>query len=327
MTRSMWQTTKKEGKGNVVLEQVPIPRVGHGEVLTRTQVSLISRGSELWRRYDREEAIDPRIMGYSTAGIVEAVGDEVTQFAPGDRVVVSAPHAEYSLRSANGPGHFGLCLLHPDLSFEEGTFHLLASSSVAWTRAAQITTDDRVIVLGQGIVGNLVMQFAKRFEPAQLIAVDTLDLRCRLAQEVGAPEVVNASADDPVEAVRRLTDGEGASIVIDCVGGRAGINSFVQAQKMLSSGGLIQVIGKYQNAPLPLDVDTFQGKRLLASYPPEIDADRTGIERDAMEALVSGDVRVKPLITHRFEGSEAKKAFDFLYEHPDQAMGVLFHWT
>ena len=108
MTKTMWQTAKHEGVGNVVLEQVPIPDVGPGEVLTRTQVSLISRGSELWRRYDREEAIDPRIMGYSTSGVVEQVGDGVTQYAPGDRVIVSAPHAEYSVRSAKELGHFGL---------------------------------------------------------------------------------------------------------------------------------------------------------------------------------------------------------------------------
>ena len=56
-------------------------------------------------------------------------------------------------------------------------------------------------VLGQGLVGNLVMQFARRYNPAQLIAVDALELRCRLAKEVGAPEVVNASEEDPVEAV------------------------------------------------------------------------------------------------------------------------------
>ena len=332
MTDLMWRVAKHEGVGNVVLEQIPIPEPGPGQVLVRTQVSLISRGSELWRRYEMERAVSPDAMGYSTTGVIARVGEGVTDYRPGDRVVASAPHAEYSLLSVQDREHPRVYPLDPGLSFEEGTFHPLATSSAGWTQAAQITPRDRVVVLGQGIVGNLVAQFARRYRPAQLIAVDTLDLRCRLAEEVGTAAVVNASREDPVEAVKRLTGGAGASIVIDCVGGRAGIDSFVQAQKMLSSGGLIQVVGKYQNAPLPLDVDSFQGKRVLASYPP--DTDRAAMGRAAMAALAASQspvgkplVQVRRLITHRFAGGEAKQAFDLLYQHPDQAMGVLFTWA
>src|ERR671919_247118 len=71
---------------------------GPGQVLARTQVSLISRGSELWQRYEQQRAVDPERMGYSTTGIVHRVGEGVTAFAPGDRVVVSAPHGEYTLQ-------------------------------------------------------------------------------------------------------------------------------------------------------------------------------------------------------------------------------------
>ena len=314
----MWRVGKHEGVGNVVLEQVPIPEVGAGQVLTRTHVSLISRGSELWRRYVLEEAVPASMMGYSTTGTVERVGAGVTGVAPGDRVVASAPHAEYSLVDT-------VHQLDERLSFEEGTFHPLSTSSAGWTRAAGITTEDRVVVLGQGIVGNLVMQFARRYRPAQLIAVDALDLRCRLAAEVGAPAVVHAGEQDPVAAVRRLTGGDGATIVVDCVGGRAGVYSFAQAQDMLAPGGLLQLIGAYHGKPLPLDASKIMGKRLRGGYPP--DTDRAEMGRDAMMALAAGEVRVQPLITHRFDGQEAKQAFDFLYEHPEQAMGVLFRWA
>ncbi len=325
MAETMWRAAKGEGVGNVFLEQVPVPEPGPEEVLTRTRVSLISRGSELWRRYVMEGPVSPEAMGYSTTGIVEAAGDGVTGFAAGDRVVATAPHAEYSLRSLAADARTDrLHRLHPELSFEQGTFHPLASSSAGWSQALEITTDDRVAVLGQGLVGNLVMQFARRFRPAQLIAVDTLEIRCRIAREVGAPEVVNAGEEDPVEAVRRLTGGEGASIVVDCVGGPPGIASFEQAQKMLAPGGLIQVNAKYQNAPLPLDVDSFQGKRVLVSYPPS--ADRAAMTSTAMAAMAAGEVQVQPLITHRLPGRELKAGYDLLYKHPEQALGVLFSW-
>ena len=323
MATTMWRAAKGQGVGNVFLEQVPVPEPGPEEVLARTHVSLISRGSELWHRYTMEGPVSPDRMGYCTTGTVKKTGDGVTGFAAGDRVVASAPHAEYSLCSvaANAPSS-RLQPLHPIISFEHGTFHPLATSSAGWVQALEITRDDRVAVLGQGIVGNLVMQFAQRFRPAQLIAVDTLELRCRIALEVGAPAVVNASEEDPVVAVRRLTGGEGASIVVDCVGGTPGIASFEQAQRMLSSGGLIQVNAKY--APLPLDVDNFQGKRLLVSYPPK--ADRAAMARTAREAMAAGEVRVQPLVTHRFGGEELKAGYDLLYEHPEQALGVLFLW-
>ena len=325
MAETMWRAAKGEGVGNVFLEQVPVPEPGPEEVLTRTRVSLISRGSELWRRYVMEGPVSPEAMGYSTTGIVEAAGDGVRGFAAGDRVVATAPHAEYSLRSLAADARTDrLHRLHPELSFEQGTFHPLASSGAGWAQALRITADDRVAVLGQGLVGNLVMQFARRFRPAQLIAVDTLEIRCRIAAEVGAPEVVNASEEDPVEAVRRLTGGEGASIVVDCVGGPPGIASFTQAQKMLAPGGLIQVNAKYQNAPLPLDVDNFQGKRVLVSYPPS--ADRAAMASTAMAAMAAGEVQVQPLVTHRLPGKELKAGYDLLYEHPEQALGVLFSW-
>ncbi len=325
MPAMMWRAAKGEGAGNVFLEQVPVPEPGPEEVLTRTRVSLISRGSELWRRYVMEGPVRPEAMGYSTAGTVERVGGGVTEFAAGAPVVVSAPHAEYSLRPvAAGAPHPRVHHLHPGVSFEEGTFHPLATSSAGWAQALDITAGDRVVVLGQGLVGNLVMQFARRYRPAQLIAVDALALRCRLAREVGAPEVVNAGEEEPVAAVQRLTGGAGASIVVDCVGGPAGVASFEQAQKMVASGGLIQVNAKYQNAPLPLDVDNFQGKRVLVSYPPS--ADRAWMARTAMEAMASGEVRVQPLVTHRFDGRDLKAGYDFLYEHPEQALGVLFLW-
>jgi threonine dehydrogenase-like Zn-dependent dehydrogenase len=326
----MWRVAKREGVGNVVLEQAPIPELGPRDVLVKTHVSLISRGSELWRRYVLEEAVNPDIMGYSTTGTVVAVGAEVPslppdlRLAPGDRVGVSAPHAEYSVRPVEETLHPRIHKLDPRVGWEEGTFHPLATSSAGWVEAAHASESDAVVVLGQGIVGNLVMQTTQLRRPKQLIAVDALELRARLAAEVGAPVVVDAAREDPVAAVMRLTGGAGASVVVDCVGGKWGIESFTQAQQMLAAGGLLQLIGLYHGEPLPLDASRMMGKRLIGSYPP--DTSRVVMGARAMEALATGAVQVAPLITHRFRGSQAKEAFDFLYAHPEQAMGVLLLW-
>lgn len=328
MAGMMWRTAKHEGVGNIVLEQVPIPDVGPTDVLTRTQVSLISRGSELWRRYVYKEALPPSMMGYSTTGIVDQVGQGVTSVAHGDRVVVGAPHAEYSISpmyaDKRGSSLPLVRPLHADVSLEDGTFQPLCTSAAAWSESARITSDDRVVILGQGIVGNLVMQFMRRYKPAQLIAVDALDLRLRIAKEVGAPEVVHAGEEDPVAAVQRLTGGAGATIVVDGVGGAAGLKSFSQAQEMLAPGGLLQLIGLYHGEPLGLDASKIMGKRLLGGM--LHGTDLAAASALGMAALASGEVSVKPMITHRFSGKQVKEGYDYLYEHPDQAMGVLFEW-
>ena len=69
----MLRVAKPAGFGNIILEEAPIPECGPREVLVKNQVSLISRGSEVLRRYMHEEAIDPAIMGYSVGGVVAAV--------------------------------------------------------------------------------------------------------------------------------------------------------------------------------------------------------------------------------------------------------------
>ena len=88
----MWRVAKHKGLGNIVMEQVPIPELGPKEVLVRVHRSLISRGSELWRRYVMPGPVDPRSMGYSTAGVVEKVGTDVTLVcARGPRFLHRAP--------------------------------------------------------------------------------------------------------------------------------------------------------------------------------------------------------------------------------------------
>ena len=92
---TMLQLEKLEGVANVQMVEVEIPTPGPAEILVKVERSLISRGSEIFRRYVRQEAIDPVAMGYSDAGTVQAVGSEVSGFGPGDRVMVSGPHAQY----------------------------------------------------------------------------------------------------------------------------------------------------------------------------------------------------------------------------------------
>ncbi len=323
----MKRVAKPEGRFNLVLEEVPLPEPGPHEVRVRAVRSLISRGSELWRRYVRPEAIDPQIMGYSLAGVVDAVGSSVRGFAEGDRVAVAAPHAQYVVRDAReaspeaGPS---VTLLPAELDFDAAPFWPLVTSAVLWTDAEEIQTDHSVVILGQGLVGSLMLQVAHSGARGHLIALDTLAPRLEIAAAVGADDVIDAGAGDPVAAVMQLTDGQGAEVVVYAVGGRSGPEAFAQAQRMVAVGGLLHVVGLYEDAPLPLDSRAIQRRRLLGGAPPH--ANRSAAAKRALALLAGGQIATERMITHHFHYTEAADAFRLLHQHPDQTLGVELDW-
>ena len=323
----MKRVAKPAGRFNVVIEEAPIPQPGVDEVRVRAVRSLISRGSEIGARYTREHAIDPERMGYSLAGVVDEVGPEVQHLREGDRVVAVAPHAQYVVRPAGprGPGDQARVVPMPDdLGFEAATYFPLSGGAVAWTEIERIQPFDTVAILGQGLVGSLMLQVGKANGRGRFIAVDALPERCALAAELGADHVIDAAAEDPVRAVQRLTNGAGADIVVYAVGGPAGPKAFDQGLDMLTIGGLLHLIGLYEDQPLPLSSGKIQRRRLLGGYYRQIV--NPGCARRAMDLLASGAIRTDRMISHRFPYRDAAAAFDLLYNRPGEAMGVLLDW-
>lgn len=319
----MFRVTKPEGFGNIQLEEVPIPETNARQIRVKADTTLISRGSELFRRYIREEAVSHTIMGYSLTGTVDAVGSAVTDYSLGERVMVVAPHAEYVVAEPDATDGRIVPLLD-DVSFEEGTFLPLATSAVAWADSSGVKAEDTVVVLGQGLVGSLMMQVFRGYAPAQIITADGLALRCKLSRQLGADVAINAEEVDPVETVLSLTDGKGADLVVDCVGGYAGIKSFDQAQDMTRRFGTLQLIALYQQAPLPLHSSKMMSKRLVAGI--LTDEPRSQIAGRALQKIQNGEIRASEMITHRFHYTEAKAAFDLLWNSPGDALGVLIKW-
>ena len=321
----MKRIAKPAGAYNIAVEEVEIPAITPTEILIRAQCSLISRGSEIWRRYVREEAIDHRAMGYSLVGRVAEVGAEVAEFKTGDLVAALAPHAEYVAVEVAASQHKPAVVRLPaGLSPEAGTFWPLGTSSVLWMWETGAGPDDVMVIQGQGLVGSGCMQAAKAQGAGRIIGIDALPLRCELAHELGTDAVIDASTGDPVAQVLELTGGEGADVVVEAVGGRAGARAFAEAQDMLKRGGLLQVLGLYEDEPLPLYSEKIMGKRLVGSY---LDADqRPAGSARALELLATGQIQFAKMITHRFPYAEAAAAFDLLYNRLGETMAVLLMW-
>lgn len=323
----MMRVAKREGIGHIVMEEAPIPQIGPREILVRAKASLISRGSEIGMRYLNPGAVDHSIMGYSMAGVVEQVGDQVTEFQPGQRVTGIAPHAEYvavSVDPAYGLPHPPMMAIPDGVSYEAATFVGLASSALMWSWIPEVRAGETVVVLGQGLVGNLVLQTLRLQAPDRLIAVEGIPLRANLAQRFGADAVVNPFDGDPVAAVQAANGGRGVDVVIEAVGGRAGVQAFTQGLQMLANDGRMMLIGLYQGEPLPLDAGNVMRKRIIGGVQSE--HRRKNQRQVAMDLVAHGLIRVGEMITHRFPAAQAPEAFHLLYQHIEQTMGVLLIW-
>ncbi len=319
----MYRVIKPEGFGNIQVEEVEIPEINAKQILVKTDTTLISRGSELFRRYILEEAVSPSIMGYSLTGTVETVGNQITDFSVGERVMAVAPHAEYVVAEPNTTD--GRTVPLPtEVSFEEGTFLPLAISAIAWADSSGVKAGDTIVILGQGLVGSLMLQVFRSYLPERIITIDALSLRCKLSVELGADESINADEENPIDAVKRLTNGKGADLVVDCVGGHAGVKSFEQAQDMVRQFGTIQLIALYQQKPLPLYSSKMMSKRLVAGILTH--ENRSDIAVRALQKIQNGEIQASKMITHRFHYSEAKDAFDLLWNNPGETLAVLIKW-
>jgi len=327
----MMRLEKLEGFGNVQMVESEVPTAGPDDVVVEVKRSLISRGSELFARYVKETAVSPERMGYSDAGDVIEIGTNVTDIALGTRVMASAPHAQFVRRPAIGDDE-RIFVLPDGLSHDAAAFLPLANGGVAWSRATPIGPGDTVVVLGQGLVGNLYAQAVRERNPDRVIVIDATKLRCEIAEKSGAEIVLNAAEVDTVEAVRELTDGKGADVVVECVGGNAGVESFKQAQQMLvKAGGTIHLIALYQagdgvpgSGALPLDSSLMQRSQIVFGYwnspTPWMHLN------DTAQMLIDGRINVEPLITHHMPWQQTPEAYHMLFNNPQDALGVIIEW-
>ncbi len=141
----MIRVIKPEGFGNIQLEEVPIPDIENRQVLVRTHTTLISRGSELFRRYIREDAVPHAVMGYSLTGTIEKIGRDVTEYHVGQRVKVAAPHAQYAVGDAEATSFpFPMtCPLKRERSFCSARRQLLGRHRPVSRRATRLLFSGR----------------------------------------------------------------------------------------------------------------------------------------------------------------------------------------
>src|SRR5665213_1062119 len=199
-------------------EDVPDPDVGPEDVLVEVAAVSIEGGDTL-NRLGGDLAHVPHIVGYQCAGTVIAVGGEVTGFSVGDRVVTVGLDGSHAQLRAVGQS---FCWSIPEgLSTEEAACVPVpfGTASDCLFEFGRLQAGETVLIhAGAGGVGIAAIQLAKR-AGARVLATASSDERLARLGEYGLDDGINYASDDFVDAVRQLTDGAGADVIVVSVGG------------------------------------------------------------------------------------------------------------
>ncbi|MDQ0964160.1 MULTISPECIES: S-(hydroxymethyl)mycothiol dehydrogenase [unclassified Streptomyces] len=268
------------GKGAPVsLETIVVPDPGPGEALVKVEACGVCHTDLHYREGGINDDF-PFLLGHEAAGVVESVGEGVTDVAPGDFVILNwravcgqcraclrgrpwycfATHNAKQkmtlldgteLSPALGIGAFaektlvaaGQCT-KVDRAASAAAAGLLGCGVMAGIGAAintgQVGRGDSVAVIGCGGVGAAAVVGSNLAGASRIVAVDIDDLKLETARKLGATHTVNASETDPVEAIRELTGGFGADVVIEAVGRP---ETYVQAFHARDLAGTVVLVG------------------------------------------------------------------------------------
>lgn len=199
-------------------EDVPDPKPGESDVLVRVEAVSIEGGDTL-NRLQGEVAKKPHVVGYQAAGTVLEVGSRVSGFAPGDRVVtVGADGSHAELRAVPAAA---VWKIPAAVSTQDGACVPIAFGTAddCLFEFGHLAEGETVLVqAGASGVGIAAIQLAKR-AGARVLATASNDEKLERLKPLGLDSGINYVREDFVQAARRMTDGRGADVVVDTVGG------------------------------------------------------------------------------------------------------------
>jgi predicted dehydrogenase/threonine dehydrogenase-like Zn-dependent dehydrogenase len=372
----MKQVLQNNKTGQMSVTDVPTPVVQRGRVLVRAAASLISAGTErmavdegkkslIERARERPDLVKQVIeraktegfvktfnavrsklgsstsLGYSAAGIVIDVGEDVTEFRAGDRVACAG--AGYASHSEVLSVPKNLCVRLPDeVDFDAGAFGTLGAIALQGVRLAEPTLGESVVVIGLGLLGQITVQLLKA-NGCRVFGIDLDPKKVELALELGA-DAAAVSNDDVKRAVLDWSRGRGADAVL--ITAATVSNQPVELAGEISrlKGRIVAVGMVGMNVPrnlyfkreLSLVVSMSYGP---GRYDPEYEerghdypfayvrwTENRNIEA-FLDLIAQGRVNVERLITHRFPIDEGERAYQLIAgETKEPYLGIVLRY-
>ena len=328
--RALWFTAPRTAS----LRAQTVGPPGPGEVRVETIASAVSAGTEMlvyrgevprYLRLDQPTFAGsygfPIKYGYAAAGRVLDTGPGVENFSEGDRVFVHHPHQDLFVVPAQMPVQ-----LPDDLEPEVGVFAANLETALNIVHDTPVRLGETALVFGQGVVGILVAMLLKLAGAGQVLVVDPLGERRKLALAAGADGAFAPGGWS--DRVMEITSERGADVVIETSGSGAALQSAIDA---VATEGTVVVASWYGTKPVTLALGGHfhRGRvRLRSSQVGRSDPalaprwDRTR-RMDTVLGLL-GRLSLRELISHRIPFDEAPRAYTLLDEGPEQALQVIF---
>lgn len=347
------------GERDVVFEKAKIPdQPRPGEILIETETTFISAGTEL----ANYTALDPTVStpgswnaypwpsGYANSGHIVAIGDEIDGLVPGDRVFTFGKHAshhyanllDHSAIVAQVPGNERrangdmVVKIPDDVSSEDAAAARMAGVAITALRVSTAQAGDWVVVFGLGMVGNLAAQYFT-IQGCNVIGIDPMAARRRLAQKVGIEHVVGGSSEGARAAVLELTGGRGADTAIDAVGDSLVVD---QAGQVAAHAGEVIILGSPREQhdgdltslirPVHWNAVRFKGalEWQFPAYP--IRGHRRSTYSNIqtyLDLMARGKLKLGELISHRIRPEEIESAYENLLNDKEHYWGVILDWA
>jgi alcohol dehydrogenase len=342
--------------GLIELQERPVPEIEAGEALVRITTTTIC-GTDVHILKGEYPVKSGLIIGHEPVGVIAKLGEGVTGYRVGQRVIVGAitpcgqcfscldghgsqcggsrshghPHAMGGWRFGNTidgcqaeylrvPFAQANLTVVPDFLTDEQVLMCpdIMSTGFAGAESGGIRIGDTVAVFAQGPIGLCATAGARLMGATRIIVVDAVAERLAVAKKLGADDVVNFREIDPVMAIMELTGGRGVDVAIEALGLQS---TFENALRVVRPGGVVSSLGVY-SGQLTVPLDAFAAglgdHRIVTSLCPG------GKERmrRLVDVIASERVDLGELVTHRYSLDDIGDAYDLFGNQRDGVLKV-----
>lgn len=316
------------------LQTVDIPQINENEVLIKVKATSIC-GTDVhiytWDPWAQSRVNPSYVFGHEFSGEIVEVGSKVTQYQVGDYVSAET-HIVCGVCPQCQSGQYHICKDTKIIGVDtNGCFaeYVALPASNLWRNPTSMPVDVAsiqepmgnavhtvlagdvvgldVAIIGCGPIGIMAVGVARAAGAAKVIAIDVNDYRLELAKQMGATDILNSATIDPVLEAVRITNGNGVDVVCEMSGHPTAID---QGFKMITNGGRVSILS-LPSQPVKLDITNdivFKGITVQGITGRQVFKTWQQVSR----LLESGQVDVKPLITHHLPLEEFEKGFDLM---------------
>lgn len=327
--------------GRIEIRQIARPLPADGELLVRIQRIGIC-GSDIHVYHGQHPYTSyPVVQGHEVAGVVDAIGPGVHEFAPGDRVVIM-PQVTCGVCYPCRHGMYHICDDLKVMGFQtpgaaqdyfavDAAMALKLPDSISIDEAAMIeplsvavhalgrfgdVRGRKVAVLGAGTIGNLTAQAARALGAQKVLITDVSEYRLQKARAVGLSLAVNPLRDDLGNALLDAFGPDKADVILECVGSEQAMTDAVRCAR---KGSAIVVVGVFPK-PAMVDLGLVQDRELLIAG--SLMYQKAEYEV-AIELAASRAINFDELITHRFVFDDYQAAYEAIERAGGECMKVM----